>query len=114
MINSSGYKDQRRDARVNSELPAVISIGSQLSLQGQLKDLSLKSAFVRIKNSIFIQSGDEIGLTIGSSSNAADDAIQVTARISRIVGGEGFAVYFTKMNDASLARLQKLLQENKG
>ena len=112
MMNPAGYKDQRKDARVNSELPAVVSIGSQLSLQGQLKDLSLKSAFVRIKNSVFIQSGDEIGLTIGSSSSGSDEGIQVLARVSRIVGGEGFAVYFTKIDDNALDRIQKLLQKS--
>ena len=41
-----------------------------------------------------------------------DDAsvqIQGMARISRIVPGEGFAIYFTKMDEDSLKQIKKLI-----
>ena len=55
MSNQMGSNDQRGQPRVSIEFPATISIGSQLSVKGQLKDLSLNSAFIRIKNSIFLK-----------------------------------------------------------
>ena len=112
MHHPEAYNNQRQTQRVALSLPIQISYGSQITVLGQIKDLSLKSAFVRIKNSVFIQSGDEIGLTIGSSSSGSDEGIQVLARVSRIVGGEGFAVYFTKIDDNALDRIQKLLQKS--
>ena len=90
-----GNSDQRGQPRVNVEFPATISVGSQLTIKGHLKDLSLNSAFVKIKNSIYLNINDEIGINIQCTSNGIDVAIQGMARISRIVPGEGFAVYFT-------------------
>jgi|CXWL01.1.fsa_nt_gi hypothetical protein len=102
-------KDLRNDPRVNSDLPASISVGSQLTVKGQLKDLSLKSAFITIKNNIFLNIGDEVGFSIQCSSNV-EDMIKGLARISRIVPGEGLVVYFTKMDDSSLNCLKKNIQ----
>jgi hypothetical protein len=110
MVNPSGPQEQRREFRVNSELPATISVGTQLTIQGRLKDISSKSAFIRIKNSIFLQIHDEVGFSIQCSAGNVDDLISGLARVSRIVGGEGVAVYFTKMDDNSLARLKELVQ----
>ena len=110
MTNPIGKNDQRSQSRVNVELPATISIGSQLTVKGQLKDISLSSAFIRIKNSLYLNINDEIGITIQCSSNDEDEVIQGLARISRIVPGEGFAVYFTKIDEDSLKRIKKLLQ----
>ena len=113
MVYSTAYRDQRQELRITSELPATVSIGSQVTLQGQLKDLSLKSAFIRLKTSIFLQPQDEIVVAIQRSSSSVDDVIQGLARISRIVAGEGLAIYFTKMDDTSLVRLKELLQNGK-
>ncbi len=115
MINSYGARDhrneQRKDPRVVSELPASISVGSQLTVQGVLKDLSLKSAFIKIKNNIFLKSSDEIGFTIQCSENV-NDVIQGLARVSRVAVGEGLVIYFIKMDEASLVRLKKHLQKS--
>ena len=64
-----GSNDQRGQPRVNVEFSATISVGSQLTVKGHLKDLSLSSAFVRIKNSIFLNINDEVGITIQCSAN---------------------------------------------
>jgi len=113
MTNQFPINDQRGQPRVNVEFPATISVGSQISVKGQLKDLSLNSAFVRIKNNIYLNINDEVGITIQLPSN--DDTVievQGSARISRMVPGEGFAVYFTKMDDDSLKLIKKLLQKS--
>ena len=109
MSYSPDYKDQRRDARVNTELSVLIRVGTQLTLQGHLKDISLKSAFIRIKNNVFLQTGDPVGFTVQCSPKADEDLIEGTAAVSRIVPGEGMAIYFTKMDEASSTRLRKLL-----
>ena len=68
MVNQPGSNDQRGQPRVSVEFPATISVGSQLTVKGQLKDLSLNSAFVRIKNNIYLNINDEIGITIQCST----------------------------------------------
>ena len=105
-----GSNDQRGQPRVIVEFPATISVGSQLTVKGQLKDLSLSSAFIRIKNSIFLKINDEIGFTIQCSANEAD-TVEGMARISRMVPGEGLVIYFTKIDDNSLKCIKKFLQK---
>jgi hypothetical protein len=109
MYNPLGNNEQRRDPRVSLEFPVKISVGTQITVQGQLKDLSLNSAFIKIKNSIFLNSGDEVGFAIFSSPEDEEPIVEGTACISRFVPGEGFAIYFSKMNDDSLKNLKKLL-----
>ncbi len=114
MSYQTDFNNQRRDSRVSAELPVLIRIGTQFSLKGQLRDLSLKSAYIRIKSSIYLQSNDEVGFSIQAMPDKADEEIHGLARISRIVPGEGFAVYFTKMEDDSLSRLKSLLKTSAG
>jgi hypothetical protein len=102
--------DQRKDSRVDLDLPAQISIGSQLTLQGKLKDLSLKSAFVVMKNSVYLKTNDEVGFAIQVSPGNPADVIEGLARVSRIAVGEGLAIYFTKMDGPSEARLRELFK----
>ena len=104
--------DQRGQPRVNVEFPATISVGSQLTVKGQVKDLSANSAFITIKHNIYLQINDEIGIAIQCSPDDDTQVIQGLARISRIVPGEGFAVYFTKINDNSLKYIKKYLQKS--
>ena len=106
----AGQNEQRRELRVGSELLARISIGSQLTIQGKLKDLSIKSAFITIKASIYLQLNDEVGFAIQVSPDNVSDVIQGLARISRIVPGEGLAIYFTRMDAKSEARLKDHLK----
>ena len=108
MFNPIENNEQRRDTRVSLEFPVKISVGSQITVQGHLKDLSLNSAFIRIKSSVFLKSGDEVGFAIQTSPDE-EPVIQGLARISRFVPGEGFAIYFSKMDDSSLKYLKKLL-----
>ena len=112
MVNQMGSNDQRGQPRVSAEFPATISVGSQLTVKGQLKDLSLNSAFVRIKNSIFLNVNDEVGIAIHGLSDDVEVPVQGTARISRMVPGEGFVVYFTKIDDDSSKHIKKFLQKS--
>jgi hypothetical protein len=101
--------DKRVQPRVELDLPASISVGSQLTINGQLKDLSLNSAFIKIKSSVYLDVNDEIGIAIQCSSDDTSVQIQGSARISRIVPGEGLAVYFTKLDEDSIKCIKKLL-----
>ena len=110
MQPSNNYNNnQRLTPRVSLNLPIQISYGSQISVRGMLKDLSLKSAFIIIKNSIYMQLNDEINFSILRSSSSDEAVVQGTACISRIVGGEGIAIYFTKLDETSEARLKELV-----
>ena len=112
MANQMGSYDKRGQQRVNVEFPATISVGSQLTVNGQIKDISLSSAFVKIKNNIYLDVNDEIKITIQCIPNDASIQIQGLARISRMVPGEGFAVYFTKIDDASMKYIKKLIERS--
>lgn len=101
------FNNQRQSSRASSSLPIQISIDSQITLKGELKDLSLKSAFIRVKTSVYIQTHDEVDFTIQLSPT---DLIKGSAHISRISPGEGFAIYFTTMDDASTTLLKKIVE----
>ena len=64
MENIIGNADQRGQPRASVEFPATISVGTQLTVKGQLKDISLNSAFIRIKNNIYLNINDEVGISI--------------------------------------------------
>ena len=100
--------NRRQNDRVSSNLTVEIAIGSQVVIQGQLRDLSSKGAFIRMKSSVFLQQNDELNFQIKCSS-VEEDIINGEARISRIVVGEGIAIYFTKLSEQSTLRLQQLL-----
>jgi hypothetical protein len=111
-----GYQpenDQRGQPRVSLDLPATISIGTQLTVKGLLKDISQNSAFIKIKNMIYVNVNDQVGLSVQASPTDDTVMIEGTVRISRIVPGEGFAVYFEKMDDSSLKNIKKFLTERK-
>jgi len=111
MQNQMGGHDQRGQQRLSVEFPATISVGTQLTVKGQVKDISLNSAFITIKNNIYLNVNDEVGIAIQTLPNDATVQIQGLARISRIVPGEGFAVYFTKIDDDSMKCIKKLVQK---
>ncbi len=106
------FRNQRETQRAALSFPIQISLGTQITLQGQLKDLSLKSAFVKIKTNIYLQNNDEISFAIQCASTNPEESVQGLARISRIAAGEGIAIYFTQMDPGSSNRLKGLLNLN--
>ncbi|MEI8012590.1 MAG: PilZ domain-containing protein [Candidatus Omnitrophota bacterium] len=102
--------EQRRELRVGADLPAMISVGTQLTIQGKLKDISLKSAFITMKSTVYLKLNDEVGFSIQCLPDQAAPVIQGLARISRIAIGEGMAIYFTDVDAASTRRLSNLLK----
>ena len=104
-----GPQEQRETSRISLECPAQISIGSQLTVQGRLKDLSSKSAFITMNSSVYLKVNDEVGFAIQRSPTDAKFLIEGLARISRIVVGEGMAIYFTRLQNGSEARLKELV-----
>lgn len=101
--------NQRQFNRISSSLPVQISVGSQITLQGQLRDLSPKSAFIRLKSSIYMKLNDELSFQIKRSLEDMEACVQGMARISRIAAGEGIAIYFVKMDENSTLRLKELV-----
>ena len=108
-MQPSSFHNQRQSQRVALSLPVQIKIDSQITLQGQLKDLSSKSAFIKIKGSTYMQTNDEVGFAIQRSLENAEEHVQGLARIVRIEAGEGITIYFTKMDETSTNRLKDLM-----
>jgi len=111
MSNQMGSNDQRSQPRITVELPATISIGSQLTVKGLVKDLSISSAFIRIKYSIYLSVNDEVSISVQTSPTDTTILFEGMARISRIVPGEGFAVYFTKIDENYAKSIKKVVQK---
>ncbi len=110
MNQPGNYDHQRQAARVALNFPITISMGSQITIAGELKDLSLKSAFIKVRNSIYLQVNDEIAFAIKRTTDSTDDLVCGSACISRIAPGEGMAIYFTKMEKDSTTRLKELVE----
>jgi hypothetical protein len=99
--------NQRQSQRVPVSLPIKLMFGSQITLQGSIKDLSQNSAFVNVRSSaIHMASNDELNFSIEPKP---DVSIVGSARISRVSVGDGIAIYFTKMDKSSITHLQSLL-----
>ena len=105
-----GMLQNNRDTqRFNLSIPIHLIFGSQITLLGQIKDLSLKSAFINVKSSIHMALHDELKFNIANLPGNIDSCIQGSARISRLAVGEGIAIYFTEMDEASSGHLQRLI-----
>lgn len=109
-MNSGFYNNQRQNPRVPVNLTAKISFGSQVTLTGRIRDLSLKSAFILIKGGVHMQLNDEITFTIDPLETAQQPAVSGLARISRVSAGEGIAIYFVRLDEASTTQLRKLVE----
>jgi hypothetical protein len=103
------FKNQRNTDRVSSNLPIQLGFGSQITLSGQIKDLSLKAAFVIVKSSIHMATHDELTFTIENLPFNIDGTITGSARISRVAPGEGIAIFFIKLDDTSNNLLHRLV-----
>lgn len=101
--------NNRSSQRFPLVIPVDLIFGTQITLKGQVKDLSLKSAFINVRSSISMDTHDELEFSITGIPNNADAAIKGIARISRVSPGEGIAIYFTKMDDTSTAHLKQLV-----
>jgi hypothetical protein len=104
------YDNRRQNNRVNANLPVEICIGSQVTIQGFLRDLSLKSAFISMKGNIYLQVNDELNFLIKCAADDLEKCVGGVARISRIAAGEGIAIYFTKLDENASAKLQQLIK----
>ena len=104
MINN-----QRNIQRLSLSFPIDLIFGTQITLHGQIKDLSLKSAFIIVKSSIHMDTNDELKFSITGLPDDPDGVIEGSATISRVAPGEGIAIYFTKMDERSTKNLQRIV-----
>ena len=110
MYPADSYKNQRQNQRVPISLSVKISFGSQVTLSGRIRDLSLKSAFILVKGGVHMQLNDELAFVIENPDTSVQQDVQGSARISRVSAGEGIAIYFVKMDEASTNQLRKMLE----
>ncbi|MFT7538377.1 MAG: hypothetical protein ACI9F2_000520, partial [Lysobacterales bacterium] len=98
-----------RHNRLSVNFPIDLKVDSQITLEGKMKDISSKSAFIQMKSSIAMQINDQFDFQFNCTIDNEIEKISGTICISRIVKGEGIAVYFTKMDEESSARLKQLV-----
>lgn len=110
MQHPESFHNQRLNQRVPVNLTVKISFGSQVTLTGRVKDLSLKSAFIVIKGGVHMQLNDEIAFVIESPEGSTLQGVNGLARISRVSAGEGIAVYFVRMDEDSTSHLKKMVE----
>ena len=104
------YNNNQRDTqRLSLSIPIDLIFGTQITLRGQIKDISLKGAFINIKGGVHMALHDKLEFIIKDIPGSADACIQGTARISRVTPGEGIAIYFTRMDETSTGHLQRLV-----
>ena len=88
-------KNLRNTQRFTLSLPIHLSFGTQITLLGQIKDLSFKSAFINIKSSsINMAPHDDLTFCIENLPHNIEGNIEGSARISRVSPGDGIAIYF--------------------
>lgn len=110
MKYSEDFNNNRQFPRIIVSLPILLKIDAQITLTGQIKDLSIKSAFVRIKSSVHMAVNDEFYFTIQTTTTPDGPVIEGKAHISRIVKEEGIGIYFESMDDASAKRLKEFVE----
>ena len=105
-FTNQNFNNSRSIQRFSLSGSIDLIFGSQITLKGQIKDISLKSAFIIVKSSIHMAVNDELNFTIERPSNVL---IQGSARISRVSAGEGIGIYFVNMDESSTKHLQQLI-----
>lgn len=100
--------NKRQNQRTSVNLPIQLNVGTQVSFQGYVKDLSLMSAFVKTSNKVYLKAHEELSFSI-KRGNSDENSINGQARVSRIAEGEGIAIYFTQMDQASTDQLRQLI-----
>jgi hypothetical protein len=111
MHQSDPHSNQRQNSRVTVNLTVKISFGSQVTLTGRVRDLSLKSAFILVRSGVHMQLNDELTFVIDHPSGPTHRGVEGIARISRVSAGEGIAIYFTRLDEESLAQLKAWVLE---
>ena len=103
------FNNRRQEKRVASNLPIELKLDAQVTVTGTLKDLSPRSAFVKIRESAYVKLHDEIQFFIRRAGNDVTNGITGRARITRIAEGEGIGIYFIAVDKKSVPQLEQVL-----
>lgn len=101
--------DNRSLDRYSYKNSIQLSFGSQITITGQIRDLSSKSAFVNVKSMIHLAQNDKLEFSFASTLKP-DTYIKGSAHISRVSPGDGIAIYFTEMDKVSSTHLDTLVK----
>ncbi len=101
--------NRRKNNRIYINCPILLKVDSLITIEGQLKNISLKSIFIQVNSRIAMQVHDELGFSFNYKDD--EEAISGVMCISRIAHGDGIAGYFTQMDEASTERLKQLLED---
>jgi len=102
-------KNRRQERRVSANLAVELKVDSQVTVTGTLKDLSPRSAFVQMRESVYMRLHDELQFFIQRAGGDLTRGIRGRGRITRIAEGEGIAIHFTDLEKSSVAHLEQVL-----
>ena len=102
-------QERRQYQRINTNLPIELKVDAQITVQGQIKNLTEKGAFIQVKSGVHIQVHDEFEFGIKVSRDAEKASVTGKACVSRIDPGQGMAIYFVGLSEAAQKELQVLL-----
>ena len=103
------FQNRRKERRVNSSLPVELKIDEQVTVTGMLKNISPRSAFVQLRESVYMQMHDELQFFIKRAGNDASRTIRGRGRVTRIAAGEGIGIYFLDLEKSSVPQLEEIL-----
>jgi len=109
MDNPKAFDNRRHEKRIPSNLAIELKLDAQVTVTGTLKDLSPRSAFVKIRESAYVKLHDELQFFIKRAGQDVAKGIAGRARITRIAQGEGIGIYFTDIEKNSLPQLEQVL-----
>lgn len=86
-----------------------LSLAPQLTIFGELKDISLSGAFVRVKNRIYFENDTPIDFMIKRTKSSTYEWIEGSGIIARIAHKDGIGIRFTDFKHDSSSRLKRLI-----
>lgn len=101
--------NRRKNNRIYVNCPINLKVDSLITIEGKLKNISLKSIFIQINSRVAMQVHDELVFSFNCVIEDTQADISGTMCISRIAHGDGIAGYFTQMDEASTERLKQLI-----
>ena len=104
----SSHQRQAERVTVAQQLSVQLNLAPQLTIHGELKDISYSGAFVKVANRIYFEPQAELRFSINPMGQP-HNKIQGIGRIARISAKEGIGISFTNFDWDAPERLKQLI-----
>jgi len=107
-------RERRKTTRVRYDYPVEVFLQKGISLQGEIKDLSLKGAYITGVDLNLIETGEVFRFKIMLKRSKPALGVNVSARVVRKDSCKGIGISFSGMDIESLTNLRRLVEINCG